>query len=420
MSTDVLPAVAVKYGQMGKFLPDPEIDKLVQEMNRLVERDAGPAGDDSHAIHDLDDPTLRDVNIGEGIGELLGKMVRRGASDLILVPGAQPVLRVEGQLERLGGEVVEEGVRALFAPHLGDRARRSLTESGCADFSISLSRDDDEARGVRLRVNIQRQGGRLAAAVRALPQRVPSLAELNLPQDLADLVQSNNGLVLVCGPTGSGKSTTLAAMLDHVNQTQFRHVITIEEPVEYEHHNRQSIFEQIEIGSDSPSFAAALRSALRRDPDVILVGEMRDLETMATAITAAETGHLILSTLHTGNVAQAIHRVVDVYPTKQQAQVNQQLSLSLSAIVCQQLVPTADGTGRRPAVEVLRATYAVRNHIRRGNLDRVYNELLGGRSRGMVSMEQSLADLVRANIISADEARVRSSRLDELERMLAG
>jgi twitching motility protein PilT len=209
-------------------------------------------------------------------------------------------------------------------------------------------------------------------------------------------------------------------MLDHVNRTQFRHVITIEEPVEYEHRNRQSIFEQIEVGSDSPSFAAALRSALRRDPDVILVGEMRDLETMATAITAAETGHLILSTLHTGDVAQAIHRIVDVFPTTQQAQVNQQLSLSLRAIVCQQLVPTAAGAGRVPAVEVLLATYAVRSHIRRGNIERVYNELLGGRSRGMVSMEQSLADLVHSDVISADEARVRCSRLDELERMLAG
>jgi twitching motility protein PilT len=405
---------------MGKFLPDPEIDKLVQEMNRLVERDAVTAGDESHGIHDLDDPSLRVVDVGEGVGELLGEMVRRGASDLILVPGAQPVLRVEGRLERLGGEVVEEGVRSLFAPRLGGRARRSLKESGAADFSISLAGNDGGPGEVRLRVNIQRQGGRLAAAVRALPQRVPGLTELNLPQNLTELVQPSNGLVLVCGPTGSGKSTTLAAMLDHVNRTQFRHVITIEEPVEYEHRNRQSIFEQIEVGSDSPSFAAALRSALRRDPDVILVGEMRDLETMATAITAAETGHLILSTLHTGDVAHAIHRVVDVYPSAQQIQINHQLSLSLSAIVCQQLVPTADGTGRVPAVEVLLATYAVRNHIRRGNLDRVYNELLGGRSRGMISMEQSLADLVRANVISVDEARVRSSRLDELERMLAG
>jgi twitching motility protein PilT len=405
---------------MGKYLPDPEIDRLVQEMNRLVERDADAAGQDADLITELDDPNLRVVNQGEGIGELLAEMIRLGASDLILVPGAQSVIRIDGRLERLGGEVVEDGVRSLFAPHLGDRARRTLTEAGAADFSISLSTDDAVGGGVRLRVNIQRQGGRLAAAVRALPQTVPDLAELNLPQSLAELVQPSSGLVLVCGPTGSGKSTTLAALLDVVNRTQFRHVITIEDPVEYEHRNRQSVFEQIEVGSDSPSFATALRSALRRDPDVILVGEMRDLETMATAITAAETGHLILSTLHTGDVAQAVHRVIDVYPSTQQAQVNQQLSLSLSAIVCQQLVPTADGSGRVPSVEVLLATYAVRNHIRRGNLDRFYNELLAGRSRGMISMEQSLAELVREGAITADEARVRSSRPDELERMLAG
>ena len=405
---------------MGKYLPDPEIDKLVQEMNRLVKRDAETAGVNSGLIRDLDDPTLRVVSGGEGIGELLGEMVRRGASDLILVPGAQPLLRVDGRLERIQGEVEEESVRTLFSPHLGERARRSLTESGSADFSVSLAGDDDGDRGARLRVNIQRQGGRLAAAVRALPQTIPDLAELHLPEVLGELVRPSNGLVLVCGPTGSGKSTTLAALLDLVNRTQFRHVITIEEPVEYEHRNRQSLFEQIEVGSDSPSFSTALRSALRRDPDLILVGEMRDLETMATAITAAETGHLILSTLHTADVAQAVHRIVDVFPSTQQAQVTQQLSLSLSAIVCQQLVPTVDGDRRVPAVEVLRATYAVRNHIRRGNLDRLYNELVGGRSRGMMSMEQSLAGLVRANVITADEARVRSSRLDELERMLAG
>ena len=185
VSTDDSATAAVRYGQMGKFLPDPEIDRLVQEMNRLVERDTEAVGDDSHAIHDLDDPSLHVVNLGEGIGELLGEMARRGASDLILVPGAQPVLRVEGRLERLDGEVVEEGVRSLFAPHLGDRARRSLAESGSADFSISLSRDEGGAGGVRLRVNIQRQGGRLAAAVRALPRKVPGLKELHLPQGLA-------------------------------------------------------------------------------------------------------------------------------------------------------------------------------------------------------------------------------------------
>jgi twitching motility protein PilT len=405
---------------MGKYLPDPEIDKLVQEMNRLVERDGEAVADTASSIHELDDPGLRVVHEGEGIGELLAEMVRRGASDLILVPGAQPVLRVDGQLDRLGGEVAPDGLRSLFAPHLGDRARRMLQEAGTADFSISLATDDAEGGGVRLRVNIQRESGRLAAAVRALPQEVPDLSELNLPESLGELLQPSNGLVLVCGPTGSGKSTTLAALLDLVNRTQFRHVITIEEPVEYEHRNRQSVFEQIEIGGDSPSFSTALRSALRRDPDVILVGEMRDLETMSTAITAAETGHLILSTLHTGDVGLAVHRIVDVFPSQQQSQVTQQLALSLSAIVCQQLVPTADGRGRVPALEVLRATYAVRNHIRRGNIDRLYNELLTGRSTGMFSMEDSLAALVKQGTITADEARVRSSRPDELERMLAG
>ena len=405
---------------MGKYLPDPEIDKLVHEMNRLVERDAEVASEETGAIRDLDDPRLRVVDQSDGIGELLGQMVRRGASDLILIPDAPPVLRIGGRLERTEGEVVGDNVRSLFKPHLGERASRTLRESGAADFSINFATEDAADGGVRLRVNIQRQGGRFAAALRALPRTIPDVGELGLPRGLIELVRPSNGLVLVCGPTGSGKSTTLAAMLDHVNRSQFRHVITIEEPVEYQHGNRQSVFEQIEVGSDSPSFSMALRSALRRDPDVILVGEMRDLETMATAITAAETGHLILSTLHTGDVAQAVHRIVDVFPSVQQAHVTQQLSLSLSAIVCQQLVPTADGHGRVPAVEILHATYAVRNHIRRGNLDRLYNEILAGRSAGMLSMEHSLASLVRGGKITAEEARIRSSRPDEFERMLAG
>jgi twitching motility protein PilT len=311
-------------------------------------------------------------------------------------------------------------IEDLFAVHLGDRSRNDLAETGSADFSLNLAADGEGGSALRLRVNIQRQSGRLAAAVRALPQRVPDLSDLRLPPGLSELVLPGNGLVLVCGPTGSGKSTTLAALLDHLNRTQFRHVITIEEPVEYLHRNRQSVFEQIEVGGDSPSFAAALRSALRRDPDVILVGEMRDLETMSTAITAAETGHLVLSTLHTSDVGQAVNRIIDVFPGRQQAQVGQQLSLSLNAIVCQQLVPTANGEARIPAVEVLHATYAVRNHIRRGTVDRLYNELLAGRGRGMVSMEQSLADLVRSGVVDAEEARIRSSRPDELERLLTG
>ena len=404
---------------MGKYVPDPDIDRLVQETNLLVDGDgAASSSDRGLEPGGLDDARLRAVDTGERLAGLLRGMAALGASDLVLIAGSPPIARVDGRLCRLEQDALEDhAVEDLFLLHLGERSRQLLRETGAADFSLNA--DTGSGDGLRLRVNVQRQGGRLAAAIRALPQRIPTLETLNLPHELSDLVLAGSGLVLVCGPTGSGKSTTLAALLDHLNRTSFRHVITIEEPVEYRHANRQSVFEQVEVGSDSPSFAAALRSALRRDPDVILVGEMRDLETMTTAITAAETGHLILSTLHTGDASQAIHRIVDVFPAEQQRQVSQQLALSLSAIVCQQLLPSVKGDRRLPAVEVLLATYAVRNHIRRGNLDRLYNELIGGRGRGMVSMERSLADLVRAGRVSAEEARIRSSRPDELERMLA-
>ena len=406
---------------MSKYVPDPEMEQLVHEMNLLAQRDTSD-GDRSHGspLTELDGVALRTVASEEELARLLREMARLGASDLILVPQSSPVVRINGSLQRLDHPAFgERAIQNLFAPHLGARTLRQLTEQGAADFSLNLCSESERSEALRLRVNLQRQSGRVAAAVRALPQRIPSLTELGLPPNLADLVQPGNGLVLVCGPTGSGKSTTLAAMLDHLNRTLFRHVVTIEEPVEYQHINRQSIFEQVEVGSDSPSFSGALRAALRRDPDVILVGEMRDLETMATTITAAETGHLILSTLHTSDVAQAVHRIIDVFPGDQQAQVRHQLSLSLNAIVCQQLVPTADGRGRVPAVEVLHATYAVRNHVRRGNLDRIYNELLGGRGRGMISMEMSLADLVQSGSVNIEEARIRTSRPDELERLLS-
>ena len=397
---------------MGTLIPDPELEKLVREMNR-----PDSAGDDS-PVADWDGPDLRDVRDDEPLDRMLAEVVRREASDLLLVPGSSPVIRVNGRLESIplpaiGQEVVGE----LFAPHLGARARAQLRQRGSTDFSLRLS-DSGDGAGWRFRVNLQRQGGRLAAAVRVLPRRIPSLDELHLPSTLGDLAGAASGLVLVCGPTGSGKTTTLASILDRLNREQLRHVITIEEPVEYEHSNRRSVFEQVEIGSDAPEFATALRSALRRDPDVLLVGEMRDLETMSTALTAAETGHLVFSTMHTGNSAQAVHRVVDVFPTGRQEQIRHQLALSLRAVVCQQLVPTPDGRSRLPAVEILLATHAVRNHIRRGNVDRLYNELIGGRALGMQSMEQALADLVRSGAIAADEATARAGRPDELARLL--
>jgi len=400
---------------MGDLIPDPELERIIQEMNR--EETAEHAEADEGAV--WEGPDLREVHGDEALDAILSEMVRRQASDLLLVPDSKPVVRIDGRLETLPLiEVTDEAIRGHFTPHLSRRARRALAERGSADFSLHLA-GSSERESWRLRVNLQRQGGRLAAAIRALPRRIPSLEELTLPFALGDLATNTNGLVLVCGPTGSGKSTTLAAILDQLNQTDFRHIITIEDPVEYEHCNKRSVFEQVEVGSDAPEFAMALRAALRRDPDVILVGEMRDLETISTALTAAETGHLVLSTLHTADSAQAIHRIIDVFPGSQQEQIRHQLALSLRAIVSQQLIPTAMGRGRVPAVELLLANYAVRNHIRRGNIERLYNEITAGRSQGMQTMEQALTDLVRGGAIAAEEALSRSSRPDELNRMLA-
>ena len=400
--------------RMGELIPDPELEKIIHEMNSeaRAETDAPMEG------AAWDGPDLREVRGDEPLVALLDEMVRRRASDLLLLPGSAPIVRTNGRLERLPlSEIGDAAVRDLFRPHLSRRAHRHLADLGSADFSLRVTGSGDR-EAWRFRVNIQRQGAGLAAAVRALPRRIPSFDELHLPPHLADLAAPGSGLVLVCGPTGSGKSTTLAAMLERVNESDFRHIITIEDPIEYEHANDRSVFEQLEIGSDAPEFSTALRAALRRDPDVILVGEMRDLETISTALTAAETGHLVLSTLHTGDSAQAVHRVIDVFPASQQEQIRNQLALSLRAVVCQQLLPTAGGRGRVPALEILVATYAVRNHIRKGNIDRLYNELTAGRGRGMQTMEHALTELVTSGAITDEQARARTSRPDELGRML--
>jgi twitching motility protein PilT len=369
---------------------------------------------------------------GEPLDRLLGEMVRQRASDLLLVAGLPPVFRIDGRLLRADSDLLEgEEIAAMLQPHLGARARRDMEERGSADLSLRLApgrevRLDEGPRAGgsspssswRFRVNLHRQGGQLAAAVRALPTEIPSLAGLNLPPTFAELVRPNRGLVLVCGPTGSGKSSTLAALVAELNRTRSCHIITIEDPIEYEHRSARAVLEHVEIGRDARSFPEALRAALRQDPDVILVGEMRDLETVATALTAAETGHLVLSTLHTNDAAQAVHRIVDVFPPAQQGQIRQQLALSLHAIVVQQLVPRSDGVGRVPAVELMLASYAVRNHIRSDNLQKLYNEITLGKRLGMISMEQSLADLVHLGRIDQDEARVRASHPDELDTLL--
>jgi twitching motility protein PilT len=412
---------------MSKKLRDPELDRLVQELNRQnaapeasEEPAAAPAGFPTPEM--LDVPGRARVEEGEPLDTLLLDMSRQRASDLLLIAGMPPVFRVDGRLVRAQAEPLDgDDLSQTFKPHLGGRARRDLDERGSADFPLRLApgRELDEGGPARrFRVNLHRQRGQLAAAIRALPLEVPNLASLNLPPSFADLVRPSRGLVLLCGPTGSGKTTTLAALVGEINRSRTAHIITIEDPVEYEHRSLKSVVEHIEVGRDARSFPEALRAALRQDPDVILVGEMRDLETVATALTAAETGHLVLSTLHTNDAAQAVHRIVDVFPPTQQAQIRHQLALSLHAIVVQQLVPRQDGHGRTPAVELLLASYPVRHHIRSDNLQKLYNEITLGKRLGMISMEHSLSQLVSQGVIDAEEARVRASHPDELESQL--
>jgi twitching motility protein PilT len=402
---------------LNEFLRNPELEQLVAELNRK------PGDDRPEQAPEAEAAPQPEVGTGSNLERLLREMSRRGASDLLLITGAPPVLRLDGQLAPLESEVLDqEDLKQLFGPFLGRKTTERLDHEGSADFSLRLgaAAANEEGGSWRFRVNLHRQRGQLAAAIRALPLQIPTLQQLNLPASLAELVKTNRGLVLVCGPTGAGKSSTLAAMVGEINRTRAVHIVTIEDPIEYEHRNNRAIIEQVEVGRDSPSFAAALRAALRQDPDVILVGEMRDLDTVATALTAAETGHLILSTLHTSDAAQAIHRVVDVFPPVQQGQVRHQLALSLNAIVCQQLVPRVDGRGRVPALEILLANQPVRNHIRNERLQNLKQEITLGRRQGMVSFEEALAELVNAGVISPDEARLRARSDDEMNSYLRG
>jgi twitching motility protein PilT len=413
---------------------DPELDRLVQELNQAssdvrpqraaVEAAQRMVWEQDRAEALLDSPGQEEVEPEGALDRLLSEMVRQQASDLLLLAGLPPVLRINGRLQRLEASAVEdEDLGRLFQPHLGSRSRRELEQGGAADFSLHLMTMANLEAGEsawRFRVNLHRQRGQFAASVRALPREIPTLAALHLPATLAELVAPTRGLVLLCGPTGAGKSSTLAALVAEINRTRSAHILTIEDPVEFEHKSLRSLVEHIEIGRDARSFPEALRAALRQDPDVILVGEMRDLETVATALTAAETGHLILSTLHTNDAVQAIHRIVDVFPPGQQAQIRQQLALSLNAIVAQQLVPRGDGRGRVPAFELLLATYAVRNHIRNDHLHKIYNEMTLGKRQGMFTFEETLSQLVREGMIEVEEARMRASHPDEFESRLRG
>jgi twitching motility protein PilT len=344
------------------------------------------------------------------IDSLLEQTVARGASDLHITAGTSPAARVRGEL--LPIEDVPpfdaETIRTLLYGILTTEQQKRL----------ELDRQIDLSYGVpglaRFRVNIFMQREMLAAVLRVIPDKLKTLDELGLPEGLRELTTLPRGLVLVTGPTGSGKSTTLAAMIDEINRARTDHIITIEDPIEFLHKHKRCIVNQREIGTDATSFGAALRAALRQDPDVILLGEMRDLETISTALTAAETGHLVFGTLHTQSAAGTIDRMIDVFPPEQQEQVRAMIAGSLQGVVTQMLVPTADGQGRIPALEMMVPDDAIRNLIRQGKVEQIYSYMQTGSRSGMQTMEQALAELVSRRLITTEDAVSRSSRRAEL------
>ncbi len=348
------------------------------------------------------------------IDDLLEQMVARGASDLHLSVGSKPAIRVHGHIQRL------DEFETLKPDDTQQLLYQILSSEQQKNFEIK--RQLDFAYGVpglaRFRVNVYFQRGSLGGAFRLIPEAIKTLEELGLPSSLHELAQKPRGLVLVTGPTGSGKSTTLASLIDEVNRTRAEHILTIEDPVEFVHRHKKCIVNQREIGFDAPNFAEGLRAALRQDPDVILVGEMRDLETIATALTAAETGHLVLGTLHTQSASSTVDRIIDVFAPAQQEQVRMQIAGSLQGIVTQALLPTSDGGGRVPALEILLPDDATRNLIRQGKVEQIYTIMQTGTQRGMQTMEQSLAELTLRHVISLETALSRSSRPDQLLGLL--
>jgi twitching motility protein PilT len=345
--------------------------------------------------------------------DVLMEVMDRGASDLHLTTGSPPMVRERGRLSPLDlPPLSSQQTREVVYQILTNDQRQRLETDWQIDFSYSLP-------GVaRFRVNAYFQRASIGAAFRLIPTEIPTFESLALPPILLDFTRRPRGFVLVTGPTGSGKSTSLASMVDRINTERHEHILTIEDPIEFLHSHRNCIVNQRELGGDAQSFALALKAGLRQDPDVILVGEMRDLETIATALTAAETGHLVFATLHTQDAAQTIDRVIDVFPPSQQHQVRVQLSVALQGIVTQQLLPTADGQGRVCACEVLVPTPGVRNLIREGKTHQIYSALQTGGAHGMQTMDAALADLARRHVITRELAEARSSTPEELRRLM--
>jgi twitching motility protein PilT len=382
---------------------DDDLAQIVADLNR--------------AAKSTREPSLSTVEHSTSLDQLLKLAATRGASDVLLIAGAPVGLRVNGDLSlNNGAALTAEDTRSMMLPLLTPAQQQELQRARSADLCFTRP-------GIgRFRANVHYQRGTLAGSIRLLPEKIPSLESLHLPLALRKFAEARQGLVLVTGPTGSGKSSTLAALIDIINTQRRDHVVTIEDPIEYVHTNRNSIIEQIEVGYDAPDFVSSIRSILRQTPDVVMVGEMRDPETIATALTIAETGHLVLSTLHTNDTSQAVSRILDSFPAGNQSQMRQQLSLALLAIVAQQLVPTADSTlnnpARYPAVEIMIATHGVRSLIRKGEDHQLYSAVGTGKSAGMTTMEQSLAEMVRAGRITRDTAMAHCFRLEDLKRYL--
>ena len=346
--------------------------------------------------------------------DLLTTTLSLGGSDLHLSVDSPPQVRVNGLLQRLDQPVLTpELTQSLVYSVLTDAQKKVFEENWEQDLAFGL-------KGVgRFRCNVFRQKGAVGAVFRLVPERIPTLEDLGLPPVLAKLADRPRGLVLMTGPTGCGKSTTLAAMVDRINASRAAHIITVEDPIEYMHEHKMALVNQRELHADTKTFANALRGALREDPDVVLVGEMRDLETMASALRLAETGHLTLATLHTNSAAQTMTRIIDAFPAEQQGQIRAQLSLVLEGIVCQALLPKANGTGRAAALEILVATPAIRNLIREDKVHQIYSTMQSGQDKfNMQTMNQALAKLMMSRVVSRETGLAASSNREELLQIL--
>jgi twitching motility protein PilT len=339
-------------------------------------------------------------------------VAERGASDLLLLAGEPPSLRIDGRIVRTDAPVIDgSDVEEMVQPELPPHAQRAYRETGIADAARRV-------QGVgRFRINLHRERGRAAATIRMLPARVPTLASLDLPAGTESLARLPRGLVLVGGATGSGKTTTLAALVDDINRREPRHIITIEDPIEYEHTNQRSVIQQVEIGVDAPDFPTALRAALRQAPDVIVIGEMRDPETMQIALAAGETGHLVFSTLHTTDVPSTLARMTDSFPVERQPTIRQEIAAALSAVFVQTLLPRRSG-GRVPAAELLMVSYGARQHIRRNALQHLHQEITITRKHGSFSLEECLARLVKSGVVDRGEAALRVNHREDFEHAL--